>query len=96
MAQNFLKVQTTSSIPLYLFLDQAAGLSGVRPRLADMPVPGVSGIPVAYINGGVSPALSTQINERYFISNCRIYIALTILLSTNFKITLIQFSTINS
>lgn len=69
VAQNFLKVQTTSSIPLYLFLDQAAGLSGVRPRLADMPVPGVSGIPVAYINGGVSPALSTQINERYFISN---------------------------
>ena len=69
VTQNFLKVQTTSSIPLYLFLDQAAGLSGVRPRLADMPVPGVSGIPVAYINGGVSPALSTQINERYFISN---------------------------
>ena len=69
LAQNFLKVQTASSAPLYLFLDQAAGLSGVRRRLADMPVPGTSGIPVAYINGGVSPALSTQINERYFTSN---------------------------
>ena len=54
--------------PQYLFLDQAAGFSGVR-RLADLPVPGTSGIPVAYINGGVSPALPAQINERYFTSN---------------------------
>ena len=54
--------------PQYLFLDQAAGFSGVR-RLADLPFPGTSGIPVAYINGGVSPALPAQINERYFTSN---------------------------
>ena len=45
--------------PQYLFLDQAAG-----PTRSSL-----GGVTVAYINGGVSPALSTQINERYFISN---------------------------
>jgi len=60
VARNFLKVQTTSSAPLYLFLDQAAAMNG-RSSLG--------GVIVAYINGGVSPALSAQINERYFTSN---------------------------
>lgn len=45
--------------PQYLFLDQAAGPS--RSLLG--------GVKVAYINGGVSPALPAQINERYFTSN---------------------------
>jgi prepilin-type N-terminal cleavage/methylation domain-containing protein len=59
VTQNFLKVQTTSSAPLYLFLDQAAG-----PTRSSL-----GGVTVAYINGGVSPALPAQINERYFTSN---------------------------
>lgn len=46
--------------PQYLFLDQAYG-GPTRSFLW--------GIPVAYITGGVSPALPAQINERYFTSN---------------------------
>ena len=45
--------------PQYLFLDQAAG-----PTRSSL-----GGVTVAYINGGVSPALPAQINERYFTSN---------------------------
>ena len=45
--------------PQYLFLDQAAG-----PTRSSL-----GGVTIAYINGGVSPALPAQINERYFTSN---------------------------
>lgn len=45
--------------PQYLFLDQAAGPSKTS----------LGGVKVAYINGGVSPTLPVQINERYFTSN---------------------------
>jgi len=46
-----------SSNPQYLFLDQAAGPSRTS----------LGGVPVAYINDGVSP--TALINERYFVSN---------------------------
>ena len=46
--------------PQYLFLDQAAAING-RASLG--------GVKVGYINGGVSPALPNQINDRYFTSN---------------------------
>ena len=45
--------------PQYLFLDQAAGPSKTS----------LGGVKVAYINGGVSPVLPVQINERYFTFN---------------------------
>jgi prepilin-type N-terminal cleavage/methylation domain-containing protein len=45
--------------PQYLFLDQAAGPSKTL----------LGGVIVAYVNGGVSPMLPAQINERYFTSN---------------------------
>ena len=45
--------------PQYLFLDQAAGPSKTL----------LGGVIVAYVNGGVSPMLPAQINERYFVSN---------------------------
>ena len=56
----------------YLFLDQAAGLSGISPLLANT-LPGVPGVTVAYINnfttiGGAS-VTKNQIKERYFTSN---------------------------
>ena len=66
VAQNFLKVQTASSAPLYLFLDQAAGLSGVRPMLANT-LAGVPGVPVAYVSSGGTT--SNLFNERFFTSN---------------------------
>jgi len=66
VAQNFLKVQTSSSAPLYLFLDQAAGLSGTRPFLANT-LAGVPGVPVAYLSAGGTT--SNLFNERFFTSN---------------------------
>ena len=57
---SFLSSTITGSLPQYLFLDQAAAMNG-RPSLG--------GVIVGYINGGVSPILPAQINERYFTSN---------------------------
>jgi prepilin-type N-terminal cleavage/methylation domain-containing protein len=56
----------TSSSTQYLFLDQAAGLSGVRPFLANN-LAGVPGITVAYLSAGGTT--SNIFNERFFTSN---------------------------
>ena len=57
---NFFNPPATSGAPLYLFLDQAAGTSGLRSSLG--------GITVAYVNPGGALA-AALVNERFFTLN---------------------------
>ena len=57
---NFFNPPATSSAPLYLFLDQAAGTSGLRSSLG--------GTTVAYVNPGGALA-AALVNERFFTLN---------------------------